>query len=383
MLCKYYLIALGMTAIACNDAEQTGVDRDGIPIDTSAREVLAEAFYVKTSPVLGGRSTDGAASMSGNISATGTVTSDAQAKPSFKTGGLLTSVRVESGDAVRRGQVIATINATELNAGKAQAEAGLEKARRDLGRVEALFADSVATRAQRDDAATAVRIAQRQLEQITFNAGTTTITSPITGRVSAKLSNAGETVGPGQPVVVIQGTNTSDWRVRVALTDAEWASVRVGQAATVSFDAYPNQSFAAKVSERASFANPSGGTFDVELKLAKQPRDLAAGLLARVEIEAGAAGAVSGTAASSTQVGVPTNLRIPLTALARVSGKRAEVFAVTPEGIADLMHIALGDFDASTVAVLSGLDGTEQLVTTGVTWLRDGDPVIVESPTGR
>ncbi len=375
MKLTYYSVALGLLVIACDKPNDSGLDRDGIPIDTSAREVLADAFYVQTSPVLGGGSGE-TSTTDGGISATGTVTNEAQARPSFKTGGLLTSVRVEAGDAVRRGQVIATINATELNAGKAQAEAGLEKARRDLSRVEALFADSVATRAQRDDAATGVRIAQRQLEQISFNAGTTTITSPIDGRVSAKLSNAGETVGPGQPVVVIQGTSKNDWRIRVALTDAEWASVRVGQSATVSFDAYPDESFAAAVSERASYANPSGGTFDVELRLARQPTDLAAGLLARVEIGgAGGASSAGGTASRK--------LRVPLTALARVSGKRAEVFAITPEGRARLIRIEIDDFDAATAAVRSGLDGSEQLVTTGVTWLRDGDPVIVESPAGR
>ncbi len=382
MLWKYYLIALGMAAIACNDAEEAGLDRDGIPIDTSAREVLAEAFYVQTSPVLGGGGAYGGEGSRGGISATGTVTSEAQARPSFKTGGLLTSVRVEAGDAVRRGQIIATVDATELNAGKAQAEAGLEKARRDLRRVEALFADSVATRAQRDDAATAVRIAQRQLEQIGFNAGTTTITSPIDGRVAAKLSNAGETVGPGQPVVVIQGTARGDWRVRVALTDAEWAQTRVGQSAEVSFDAYPNEVFAATVTERASVANPSGGTFDVELTLKRQPRDLAAGLLARVEIQTAGAGASTAPGALRNEAAPALALRVPLTALARVAGKRAEVFVVTPGGRVELRRIELGDFDAASAEVLSGLGGDEELVTTGVTWLRDGDAVVVEPGGG-
>ena len=368
----YPALLLALSFAACNaDADEaSGLTRDGLPADAAPPEPPGEAYYVRTTTVGPATTPTG----SGVIRATGTVVNEQQARPSFKTGGLLTSVRVEAGDAVRRGQTIATVDATELNAGRAQAEAGLEKARRDLTRVEALFADSVATRAQRDDAATAVRLAERQLEQVSFNAGTTAISSPISGRVVAKLANAGETVGPGQPVVLIQGTQAGDWRVRTALTDGEWASVREGQNATVTFEAYPRQRFPARVSERAAVANPSGGTFDVELKLDEQPEDLAAGLLARVEIAAEALNAAS----AKTQDAAAETLRVPLTALARVNGKRAEVYTVGPDGRAEMKTVRLGTFDGTSAEVVEGLSAGERVVTTGATWLREGDAVVVK-----
>ena len=216
-------------------------------------------------------------------------------------------------------------------------------------------------------------MAERQLEQIAFNTGTTAIASPISGRVVAKLANAGETVGPGQPVVFIQGTQRADWRVRAALTDGEWARVREGQRATVTFEAYPGQSFPARLTERAALANPSGGTFDVEFKLDEQPRDLAAGLLARVEIAVGDAGVAS----AKTQDAVTTPLRIPLTALARVNGKRAEVYTVSEDSRAAMKTVRLGDFDGTSAEVVEGLAAGERVVTTGATWLREGDAVVV------
>ena len=364
------LLALLLIACATEPDAADGLTRDGLPADAAPPDPPGEAYYVRATTVgaAAAPATDGA------IAATGTVVNEREARPSFKTGGLLTSVRVEAGDAVRRGQTIATVDATELNAARAQAEAGLEKARRDLQRVGALFADSVATRAQRDDAATAVRIAERQLEQVAFNTGTTTITSPISGRVVAKLARAGETVGPGQPVVLIQGTQSADWRVRAALTDGEWASVREGQRADVTFEAYPGQRFPARLTERAAVANPSGGTFDVEFELDEQPRDLAAGLLARVEIAAGEADSAS----AKTRDAAAAPLRIPLTALARVNGKRAEVYVVGADSRAEVKTVRLGDFDGTSAEVVEGLAAGERVVTTGATWLRAGDAVVVQ-----
>ena len=372
------LLALALAACATDTDTVDGLTRDGLPADVAPPDPPGEAYYVRATTVGAGAP----APKADVISATGTVVNEKEARPSFKTGGLLTAVRVEAGDAVRRGQTIATVDATELNAGRAQAEAGLEKARRDLQRVEALFVDSVATRAQRDDAATAVRVAERQLERIAFNTGTTAIASPISGRVVAKLANAGETVGPGQPVVFIQGTQRADWRVRAALTDGEWARTRKGQRATVTFEAYPGQSFPARLTERAAVANPSGGTFDVEFRLDKQPRDLAAGLLARVEIAAGEAGeaepALSLAERAKTRDAAAVPLRIPLTALARVNGKRAEVYTVDEDGRAAMKTVRLGDFDGTSAEVVEGLAAGEQVVTTGATWLREGDRIVVK-----
>lgn len=295
------------------------------------------------------------------LEVSGSVVSDQQARPSSKTGGVLSVVLIDAGDDVRRGQVIARVDATELAAGVAEAEAGLAKAQRDLQRAEALFRDSVATRTQRDDAATGVELAERQLERLRFNRDQHVITSPLAGRVVEKLANAGETVGPGQPVALVQGTSPGDWRVRAGLTDAQWAATRVGQVAEVRFDAFPGRVFAARLTERAIAADRASGTFPVELALARQPPSLAAGLVARVRLTP-----------ATAPTGAP--LAIPVAALGRVAGKRAEVF-VYDRGRAARRDIRLGPLRAGSAEVTAGLAAGDSVITTGVAWLRHGDPV--------
>ena len=343
--------------------------------------------YVRTL-VVGADASSSAVAGADDITATGSVVSDQLARPSSKTGGLLSAVLIREGDDVRRGQTIARIDATELSSGVAQAEAALAKARRDLARVEALFADSVATRTQRDDAATGVEVAERQLESLRFNRGQNVITAPISGRIVQKLANAGETVGPGMPVAVIQGTASDDWRVRVGLADAQWARTRIGQAAEVSFDAFPGQTFAATLTERATAADPASGTFPVELKLRRQPPSLAAGLVASVVLHASPtppsvrrarrtaslAQDDGAGAASPQQRSGPFS--IPIASLGRVAGKRAEVF-VARGGHADAREVQLGSVRGEMVEVLTGLQAGDSLITTGVAWLRGGDAVAV------
>lgn len=352
---------LVLAAMSCADG---GAAADPGTVDRDAERSIPAATYVRIFEA----GTDGAAlDSAAALAVSGVVVSDGLARPSSKVGGVLSAVLVDAGDDVRRGQVIARIDATELVAGVAEAEAGLAKARRDLARAEALLADSVATRTQRDDAATAVALAERQLERLRYNRDQDVIASPISGRILEKLANAGETVGPGQPVVVVQGTAASDWRVRVGLTDAQWAGVEVGQAAEVRFDAFPGEGFAARLVERATAADRASGTFPVEFALREQPPSLAAGLVADVTLAP-----TAGAAAESE----PGTLRIPVAALGRVAGKRAEVF-VLDGGRARGRDVRLGSLRGGMAEVLGGLGAGDSVITTGVAWLRDGDAVVV------
>ena len=96
----YYptLLALVLAACATDAGTAGGLTRDGLPADAAPPDPPGEAYYVRAATVGAGDAPAGSAV----LAATGTVVNERQARPSFKTGGLLTSVRVEAGDAVRR-----------------------------------------------------------------------------------------------------------------------------------------------------------------------------------------------------------------------------------------------------------------------------------------
>ena len=115
---------------------------------TSTPLSLSEKITVHTTKV------DSAAQNS-VIEVLGIITSESEAKPAFKTGGVINRTYVKEGDFVKKGQLLATLIMSEIDAQVRQAEEGFQKAERDLARVKNLYADSVATLEQFQNAGTA------------------------------------------------------------------------------------------------------------------------------------------------------------------------------------------------------------------------------------
>lgn len=342
------LLMLVLTLAAC------GKKTDDAP---TAAAVPADAYLVRLDTVR-------PAGAAGDVQLIGLVASDSEGKPAFKTGGVIASVSVGEGDAVQAGQVVARLNLQEIEAQVAQAELGLQKARRDFARAENLYRDSVATQEQYLNAQTALDLAAKQLEIAQFNRTYSTAKAPIGGRVVKLLARAGEIVGPGQPLMLIQGTNASNWVVRCSVTDEQWASLRLRDKASIRFDAYPEVLANGYVSDLGTMANPTGGTFPVEFTLQGNTQRLAAGLVARVQLNQGAASS--------------TTLQVPLTALAEADGQQAVVFVPDARQRVQRRVVNIGALHETWVEVISGLQPGEAVVSTGAGWLRDGDSIIVD-----
>jgi HlyD family secretion protein len=99
-----------------------------------------------------------------------------------------------------------------------------------------------------------VEAAQAQLDAAEVRLSETTVSSPVAGVVTAELARAGETVGPGMPLVEIMAAE--DMKLRVFLPLNEATRVTVGSPARVYLDAYPDRFFTGvveRIANRAEF----------------------------------------------------------------------------------------------------------------------------------
>jgi len=284
---------------------------------------------------------------------------------SFKVGGVIDTMAVEAGDRVRAGQTLAVLKSTEVDAAVTQAAEGVEKARRDLERARQLRADEVATQEQVEDLTTAYNVARASLQAAQFNARFARIEAPADGVVLQRLARASELVQGGQPVVVL-GATDAGWIVRVGLADRDAVRVNPGDAADISFDAFPDRRFEGRVTRIGSSADPYTGTFEVEIDVAPGGARFARGLVAKVEIAL--QGATEG--ASRTLV--------PVAALVEANGPAATVYVLdAAQGVARLRQVTVGPIVGERVVVLAGLEPGERVVTDGAAWLTDGRAVRV------
>ena len=176
-------------------------------------------------------------------------------KLSFKTGGIVASVNVKEGDRVKKGDLLAALDLSEIKANVVQAQNGYEKALRDIERVENLYRDSVATLEQKQNATTALNVAKSTLEIARFNLAHSSITAPGDGIILKQLSRRNEMVAAGYPVFFF-GSSGKQWKIKANLSDRDIVRVNPGDSAVVNFDAHPEVEFCAVVDQVGGIANP-------------------------------------------------------------------------------------------------------------------------------
>ncbi len=240
----------------------------------------SEIIAVKTVPVE-------TRNITHDVVGTGMLMSKSESRLSFKTGGIISKIYVKEGDNVSAGQLLATLDLTEINSQVAQADLGVQKAERDLQRAKNLYADTVATLETVQNATTGADVARKTRDIAKFNQQFSEIRAPRSGKVLKKLMSEGELAGPGTPIFFINEAtaNPNDWVVRVGVSDRDWAALRVGNSANISFDAYPNETFSGKVTKLADFVDANSGTYEVEISLNTKGKRMATGLFAHTKMQ--------------------------------------------------------------------------------------------------
>lgn len=296
------------------------------------------------------------------ISASGQLTTDDETLLSFKTGGIVNAVLVKEGDRVKKGQLLATLDLTEINALVAQARHGYEKAQRDFQRATNLYKDSVATLEQLQNAQTGLSVAKEQFEAATFNRSFSEIHAPANGYILRKFVNAGQVVGVGDPIVKTNGAAEGKWILKTGVSDKQWSSIKVGNKAKIIIDAFPNRSFDASVIRKSETSDPQTGAFAVELQLRDADIKLASGMF-------GAATILSGDVSSSWTV--------PYEAVLDANGNDGFVFITNDDTKAIKQPVTIESFNGTTIRVSKGLEGASSLIVSGSAYLSDHSPIII------
>ncbi len=304
------------------------------------------------------------------IEATGVFTTDDETVLGFKNGGVIQQIYVKEGDPIRKGQRLASVQATEVDAKVGQANVGLEKAERDYQRVQKLYRDSVATLEQLQNARSAWELAKRDIESVQYNQQQLHIIAPFSGFVLARLANQGQVVGPGTPVLQVNGAGTHTWMLKVGVSDSQWARIQKGDTAEIETDALPGQKLHAVVSNKLEAMDPKSGTFAIYLDV-KSPFNgkLAAGVFGKSRIS---------VAQSNSIAARQNSWEIPYEALVDANGKQAYVYVTKDGKTATKQAVQLGEIGQQSVTIVSGLENVQGVIVAGSPYLTDGSFIRVK-----
>jgi len=305
------------------------------------------------------------------VSVSGTISSPGNASVvAFLVPGRTISVLPREGEPVRKGQLLAELDAENLRhaleAAHAQVEAaraGAHQAEQEYKRMEQLFQsqslapnDFAKFTAARDASAQQLRSALAGEAAARRNLNDARLLAPISGYISRRAVEPGVMVAPGQPVFEISPMDSVEVNVGVPETDVRL--VKVGQNAGVTVPALPGRTFQGLVRVVNVSADPATRTYMTRIVVPNPQKDLKVGMVAEV--------AITGTQKLDM-------LSLPISSIVRDPQGATMVYQFFPDqGRVYSKRVEVGAVLGTRIQIRSGLNGTEPIVVAGQNGLRDG-----------
>ncbi len=293
------------------------------------------------------------------LSATGYVEADTKADLSPKITSKITALYVTEGDRVRKGQILARLDRTDLDAQLSDTKAAWVNAEAELRRQRALLKAGLASESAVDAAIANEASSRAKVRYVEAQQDYAVIRAPFSGRVIAKRAHVGEAVSPfGSPGqgssnggAIVTLVDFSTLYVGADVNESNLGRLKPEQPAEIVLDAYPDHTYHGYLLQIIPTADRSKGTVKVKVAFEDPDERILPDMSARVNFTAKK---TSGETAAKTRV------TIPKSAIATAGG-RTGVFLVA-DGKALFREIQTGAENSGQIEVKSGLQGGEPLV---------------------
>lgn len=359
MMTKIYTTILFISAITLSScgskAEKPEIDKSpAIPVKVSA---------------IGSNNNSPFLSTSGKIEAVNS------ADLSTRIMGFVDKMHVNVGDKVIKGQLLLSINNTELSAKSAQVNAGImeagaayNNAEKDYNRFKNLFAENSASQKELDDMTARFEMAKARLEgarQMKNEVGAqysyTNIRAPFSGIITHKFIDKGAMASPGQPLLSLEAPGIFD--VITPVPEGEISKIKSGAEVDVVVKSL-GTSLKGKVTEISTSAKNTGGQYLVKIALDKTTEPILSGMYTTVQFPI----------AKSTRTAA---VFIPKSVLV-THGQLTGIYTVSESNTALLRWLRLGRTFGDTVEVLSGLSTDETYIVSAESKLYNGARITIQ-----
>lgn len=331
-----YVAAAVMAAVSCGNIGKKDAQTDVVVEDPS---VAVEQVSVREVPQ----------------TATYTSTVQAYVKNNIapQMSGRIAKINVEIGDVVKKGQVLAEMDKTQL----LQAQLQLQNQEVELQRLKALYEAGGISKSDYEAIELSYKVTSSQVENLEEN---TVLRSPIDGVVTARNYDAGDMYAMASPIYVVE--QIKPVKLLVGISESDYTKVKKGDAVIVKADALPELSFNGKVEKIYPTVDPATRTFTVEVVVANNYSSLRPGMFSRVIVDFGS----------------NNNVVIPDVAVVKQQGSGERfVYVLNEDGTVTYKKVVLGRRMGTEYEVLEGLSDGDKVVTGGQIRLKDGIKVTV------
>ena len=304
----------------------------------------------------------------------GEVKSRYESNMGFRIKGKIIERKVDVGSLVKKGQVIARLDASDTNLGAAAAvadvraaEANYALAKSDVERQRQLVDKKFISQSALDRYEAQLKTADARVNQAKAQAAVsgnqsryTALAADRDGVVTQIHAEPGQVVDAGE--MIVQVVDTKQIEVLVAVPESRMVKIKVGDNVAVKLWASqatnPERTYAGKVREIAPAASSATRAFDVRVAISDADEAVKLGMTAGVRL----------AQAESDEIIVPTS------ALTQVNGK-SSVWVINKKDIANPREVTAGQFTENGVMITNGLQAGEMVAIAGVHTLIKGQKV--------
>jgi len=276
--------------------------------------------------------------------------------------GILLSLKAEEGHRVRQGDVLAEIDARELEAQARSAEAALRFAQSTLERSEQLYKQQIITTAELERDRASHEAAKATSEQLKTRLGYARVVAPISGMITEKRVEAGDIVSSQTRLFTVADVGTLVTRIRVS--ELEVSTLRAGDIVPLTVDALAGQRVEGRI--RRIFPSADSATRLVPVEVALSGSQLA-GLRPGYTVRA--------TLALDKRDGA---LLVPSRAVSGPAGARAVY--VVKGGQIERRAVRIGSDMAGQSEILEGVSEGDSVIVSGTSMIREGAKAKVVAP---
>ncbi len=332
------------TTQSAEAAEDTGDKKEGEEEDDAKTPIPVEVASVSEG------------SVSVYISSTANLVAENEVKVLSEVEGRVLTLRVEEGDWVKHGQVLATLvrDDEEIEFKKAQLKE--TNARAAFDRAKELVDRELISREEFDKLTIDYQIARQEMAEAEWALKKATIVAPFTGRITARMTQLGQHVRPGDEL--FQVTDFDPLIARIYLPERDVLGLEEGRQVQIRLDAADEVSFAGRIRQISPVVDTSTGTVKVTIEATEPPKQVRPGSFVTVNI-------VRETHADA--------VLLPREAVVREL-RKAHVFVAENE-IAEKRTVTLGLEEGDLIEVISGVEAGDQVIVAGQGGLKDGSVV--------
>jgi RND family efflux transporter MFP subunit len=292
-----------------------------------------------------------------DYSANGTFLPKQEMNQSSEIAGRIVSVLVKEGSKVSAGQTLAVIKKDAIEVDVSQAQNNLQNAIIDNQRYENAYKTGGVTKQQVDNSRLQLKNAQAAVRAQGVRVNDTSIRAGISGTINKKMIEPGTVVSIGSSMFEI--VNINSLKLSVLVDESQIGRIQLGQEVPISVNVLPDDSFSGRITFIAPKSDASLN-FPVEIEV-QNKGNLKAGMYA--------------TALFKTNHGAETQNMLTVPAEAFVNGVSSGQLFIVQNGTAKLIKVTIGKIYGDKVQILSGLNGGEQVITSGQINLDNGSKI--------